>query len=146
SLLAVLRQAQPLHADEDAFVFKNLRGRPIFLDTFTARHWRKALRACGIRPRRFYQTRHTYASLTLSAGIPPQRVAEDMGTSLTMLQKHYGKYLPQAGDAERLDAALGAPPRSNVGTRTLRVGNDGDAVPMRRAKSGRRRAVAGVVA
>jgi hypothetical protein len=41
--------------------------RPIFLDTFTSKHWRKALRACTVRPRKFYCTRHRYISLAVSA-------------------------------------------------------------------------------
>jgi hypothetical protein len=41
-------------------------------------------------------------------------------------EKHYGRYMPRAGDAERLDAALGTPP--------VRA-HDGVDVPRRRRKS-----------
>ena len=51
----------------------------------------------------------------MSAGtIALKRIAEDTGTSVAMIEKHYGKYMPSAGDAERLDAALGMPPRGGT--------------------------------
>ena len=43
----------------------------------------------------FYSLRHYHISKALLAGIPPQVVAENCGTSIRMIEKHYGKFLPK---------------------------------------------------
>ena len=60
------------------------------------------------------------------AGVPAKFVAEQLGTSLAMLQKHYGKFMPTTAD--NLDSALGL-----SGTVPEKSGN-------RRATPGRSRA------
>jgi integrase len=89
----VLRQAEPLNHDADSFVFVNTDGQPINLDTFRKHTWRKALRALGIKARAVYATRHTFISRALSNGANPKFIAEHTGTSLTMIEKHYGSYI-----------------------------------------------------
>ncbi len=42
----------------------------------------------------FYALRHSYISSQLRAGIPSQALAENVGTSVAMIEKHYGKFLP----------------------------------------------------
>ncbi len=42
----------------------------------------------------YYSLRHTYISAQLKAGAPTQAVAENTGTSVRMIEKHYGKFLP----------------------------------------------------
>lgn len=42
-----------------------------------------------------YSLRHYHISKALLAGIPPQVVAENCGTSVRMIEKHYGKFLPK---------------------------------------------------
>lgn len=42
----------------------------------------------------FYSLRHYYISKALLAGIPAQVVAENCGTSIRMIEKHYGKFMP----------------------------------------------------
>jgi integrase len=41
----------------------------------------------------FYSLRHYHISKALLAGVQPQVVAENCGTSLRMIEKHYGKFL-----------------------------------------------------
>ena len=41
----------------------------------------------------FYSTRHTYASLACLAGVNVQVLAENMGTGVVMIQRHYAKFL-----------------------------------------------------
>jgi integrase len=65
----VLRAMPPLHRTEEAFVFTTQAGRPLDEERFVEKHWHRALRATGIRPRKFYATRHTFISLTLMAGV-----------------------------------------------------------------------------
>lgn len=50
-----------------------------------------------MRYRRPYQTRHTYASMMLSAGEHPMWVAQQMGHSdWTMIARIYGRWMPSA--------------------------------------------------
>lgn len=59
--------------------------------------WQYALKAVGVRYRRPYQTRHTYASMMLSAGESPMWVAAQMGhADWGMIRKTYGKFMPDA--------------------------------------------------
>lgn len=57
--------------------------------------WTHILKKIGIRYRNPYQTRHTYASMMLSAGENPLWVAKQMGHKDTeMIIKHYGRWIP----------------------------------------------------
>ncbi|WP_311968875.1 Arm DNA-binding domain-containing protein [Pseudomonas baltica] len=57
--------------------------------------WVPAMKKAGVRYRRPYQTRHTYASMMLSAGEHPMWVAKQMGhTDWTMIARVYGRWLP----------------------------------------------------
>ena len=59
--------------------------------------WLKTLKAAEVRYRRPYQTRHTYASMMLSSGEPPQWVAAQLGhTSTQMITRTYGRFMPEA--------------------------------------------------
>ncbi|MEB2600057.1 site-specific integrase [Burkholderia cenocepacia] len=74
--------------------------------------WGRAIQKSKVRYRRPYQTRHTYASMLLSAGEPPMWVANQMGhISLKMLEQRYGRWIKDAApDAGRLAEALFAAP------------------------------------
>lgn len=59
--------------------------------------WQPALRRAKVRYRRPYQTRHTYASMMLSAGEHPMWVAQQMGHSdWGMIRRIYGRWMPDA--------------------------------------------------
>lgn len=59
--------------------------------------WRPALRKAGVRYRRPYQTRHTFASMMLSAGEHPMWVAQQMGhTDWSMIARVYGNWMDEA--------------------------------------------------
>lgn len=65
--------------------------------------WKSAIKKAGVRYRRPYQTRHTYASMMLTAGEPLGWVAAQMGHSdLTMLARVYARWIesatPEAGN------------------------------------------------
>lgn len=76
-------------------------------DTF----WRPALRACGIRWRRAYQTRHTYATNALAAGANPAYIARQMGhKNAKMLFSVYAKWIDGADrgrEKAKIEAMLG---------------------------------------
>jgi integrase len=57
--------------------------------------WLPALTAAGVAYRNPYQTRHTYASMLLSAGENPMWVAQQMGhADWGMIRKRYGRWIP----------------------------------------------------
>jgi integrase len=59
--------------------------------------WAPALKKAGVRYRRPYQTRHTFASMMLSAGEHPMWVAQQMGhANWAMISQVYGKWMPAA--------------------------------------------------
>lgn len=59
--------------------------------------WMPAMKKSGVRYRRPYQTRHTYASMMLTAGEHPMWVAQQMGhTDWTMIARVYGRWMPSA--------------------------------------------------
>ena len=62
--------------------------------------YKKMLVKCGVRLRGINQTRHTYASHLISAGLPLAWVARQMGhNSIKMIEKHYSKWLPTNNDS-----------------------------------------------
>jgi integrase len=72
-------------------VFPNARGGHVDLHNFRQRHWRPALLAAGIQPlRQPYDLRHTYATFGLRAGLSAFELSRYMGTSLAMIDLHYG--------------------------------------------------------
>ncbi|MFY9328804.1 MAG: DUF3596 domain-containing protein [Georgfuchsia sp.] len=57
--------------------------------------WTPALKRAGVPYRYPYQTRHTYASMILSAGENPLWVAQQMGhKDWGMIRKRYGRWIP----------------------------------------------------
>jgi integrase len=98
NVLEVLRAIpQPLHADENTYFFRNPEGRPITTHWWPKKSWNPAVRALGIRPRKFYATRHTFISVAVSKGCNLKWVAEYCGTSVEMIEKSYGKYIADDG-------------------------------------------------
>jgi integrase len=77
------------------------------LDNFRRRIWVPAIRAAGVpEPARIYDLRSTFASDALAAGVPIFTLARIMGTSVRMIERHYGALLDGAGAgiADVLDA------------------------------------------
>ena len=90
-------------------VFYGPRGAHVNLRNFRRREWHPALEAAGVPPRRIYDLRSTFASQALAAGVSVFELARIMGTSVRMIERHYGTLLQGSGDAIRgkLDAYLG---------------------------------------
>jgi integrase len=88
-------------------LFPALRGGYMSLHNFRAREWKPAIPAAGIDPpRRIYDLRHTYATMSLAAGVSLFSLARRMGTSVEMIDRTYGHLASDAEDYERalLDA------------------------------------------
>jgi len=77
------------------------------LDNFRRRQWGPGVDASGVRtPARIYDLRSTFASRALAAGVSVFHLARIMGTSVRMIEHHYGALLDGSGAeiAGRLDA------------------------------------------
>ncbi len=84
-------------------------------------YWQPALRALGIRSRRPYQTRHTYATTALMAGVNPAYISRQMGhKTAKMLFDTYSKWLDLA-DKGREKAKMEAVLRSHSGLTTTNL-------------------------
>ena len=97
STRAVPLQAKALEALDrlprsgNEILFPNARGGRIDFRVFGRRHWKPAQRAAGIEPLRdLCDLRHTYATFALRAGVPVFAVSRFMGSSIAMIDHHYG--------------------------------------------------------
>ncbi len=85
-----LRACWPTHPAAEDFVFTTPTGAPLDAANFYRREWVPMLRRLGIRARPFYNTRYTYITYMLELTGNPLFVARQTGTSLEMIEKHYG--------------------------------------------------------
>ncbi len=87
--LEALDQLQP--RKKGPLLFPNARGGHLDFRNFSRRHWKPVQRAVGIEPLRdLYDLRHTYATFALRAGVPVFALSRFMGTSIAMIDLHYG--------------------------------------------------------
>lgn len=84
--------------DGVSFVFENPVTRRPFHDERSQRdnYWTPTLKRLGIRYRRPYNTRHTYATALIMAGCNPSWLARQMGNSPRVIFKHYAKWIDAA--------------------------------------------------
>ncbi|WP_459175784.1 Arm DNA-binding domain-containing protein [Ewingella americana] len=65
--------------------------------------WRSALQRSGIRHRKAYQSRHTYACWSLSAGANPNFIASQMGhANAQMVYQVYGSWMQDNNSAQMM--------------------------------------------
>ena len=114
TVVSVLEKIYPLIIDPDKYMFTDGLGKPIDQSEFNRVSFQPVLRVLKIRPRPFYNTRHTYISVALTAGANIKRIAEHCGTSVTMIEEHYGRYIGDEGDAV-LEAYLKAYLKAKAG-------------------------------
>jgi hypothetical protein len=80
-----------LPPSDNPILFPNARGGRIDFRVFGRRHWKSAQEAAGIEPHRdLYDMRHTYATFALRAGVPVFAVSRFIGSSIAMIDRHYG--------------------------------------------------------
>jgi integrase len=103
--------APALTALQDQKAHTWLKGEEVFQNPRTGERWagdqpiRKtlwahALKRAGVRYRNPYQTRHTWASMQLTAGENPMWVAAQMGhKDWGMIRRHYGRWIRDADPA-----------------------------------------------
>jgi integrase len=100
---AVLQRQQRLLADstwqEQKLIFTTRAGTPV--DTTNVLHgFQKILRDAGLPKMRFYDLRHTHASLLIAEGVHPKKIAERLGhASIKLTMDLYG-HLFEGSDTE----------------------------------------------
>jgi integrase len=104
-----------LQRDTSAPIFQHpVTGRPFHderaqRDTF----WAPTLRRLGIRSRRCYATRHTYATVLLMHGVPPAYIAHQLGhKDSKQVHEKYARWINQADNGRAralMESAFGAP-------------------------------------
>jgi integrase len=91
----------------DRLLFAAPAGGLLNLDNFRRREWDPAIELANIaKPARIYDLRSTFASNALAAGVTVFELAKIMGSSVRMIERHYGALLDGAGAgiSGRLDA------------------------------------------
>ena len=87
-------QRQLTEGTQSPYVFVNTEGRPILQDKLREL-WARAMKKSGLKYRRMYETRHTFASWALAAGEMPEWVARTLGhVDTSMVYRTYGRYIP----------------------------------------------------
>jgi len=77
------------------WVFPSERGGHLDITNLRERIWKPTLRRAGLRERTLYQTRHTFATISLASGEDIGWVARVLGHSSTeMVIRHYHKFIP----------------------------------------------------
>ena len=119
--IKALEKARPLTAARSDYVFAPEGSgdrSELFIrsETGPKRYWLSALRKLGIRHRRMYDTRHTYATMCLMSGMNPAFIAAQLGHSVQVLLSTYAKWISSPSDwaeLEKLD-------KMESGTKTVR--------------------------
>jgi len=76
-------------------------GGRVDINNWRNRAWTPSLAAAGVKHRRIYDLRHTYATWGLAAGIDILTLARRMGTSVKMIDRTYGHLVAGADAHER---------------------------------------------
>jgi len=91
---ALVKQWEQTKDFNRPYVFINTFGRPILQDKLREM-WTRVIKKSGIRYRRMYECRHSFASWALAAGETPEWVARTLGhVDTSMVYKTYGRYIP----------------------------------------------------
>lgn len=109
--LAALKRQRKHTQVRDRHVFVDPRyDEPWFEErAFRRSYWEPTLRRLGMRYRPPYNTRHTYATVMLMAGMTPAFCAKQLGHSVEMFLRTYAKWIDGGQNAlemKRLEEAL----------------------------------------
>jgi integrase/recombinase XerD len=98
--LAVLERRQLTRKSEGGgLVFTGTGGREVSLGYLTKRLKKLAEKAEVPKNVTAYSLRHSYGTRMIAGGVPILDLAHLMGTSVEMIEKHYGHYDPRRGSA-----------------------------------------------
>jgi integrase len=104
SLAALKRQKAWTYLHEDGRVFKDPgTGKPwAYEQNARKRYWEPTLKALGVRYRRPYNTRHTYATVGLMSGANPAYMAQQLGHGLDVFFKDYASWINSKQDTSEM--------------------------------------------
>jgi len=95
-LVPYIKSQYELTGDSDSYVFLTRTAEP-FNDSHRIRdhHWKKLLKKCGMKYRRIYDTRSTFATMMLDTGkFTVNQIAQILGhTSVQMIFTRYNKFI-----------------------------------------------------
>ena len=94
---------------DTTLLFPAVEGGYLGIENWRSRVWYPALEAAGISKRGPYHLRHTFATEALAAGVSTFELSRVMGTSIQMIDEHYGHLARDSEDSirARLDARSG---------------------------------------
>ena len=105
----------------EGWIFPDPKTQKRWVDDWSPRrmYWEPILKKLGLRYRSPYQTRHTYATMLLMAGVTPAYAARQMGHSIQMFLSTYARWLDggqNAVEMGKLEALIGGstPPSKNT--------------------------------
>lgn len=126
---AMLAQIKLLGAP-DGWVFPNPFTRKRWAnESKITKRWKNALEKAGVRYRRPYQTRHTFASMMLSAGENVMYVAGQLGhADWSMVVRVYGRWVP-SGAAYAAGNLVASANANNWGALLDLLGTRSEVVP-----------------
>jgi integrase len=75
--------------NRSGLIFKSPQGKFVDVQNLSAREFKPALKALGIKERNIYQTRHSYITFCIASGIPVVDVSKLVGNSPEIIYKHY---------------------------------------------------------
>lgn len=94
-----LRDHLKVHQLGSKLLFPNTQGGYINLHNWRRRDWNGAIESAGVEPGRTpYDLRHTFATFALRAGMNTFQLARLMGTSVEMIERHYGHLAADSKD------------------------------------------------
>jgi integrase len=102
--------------EKTALVFLRENGEPWNKSNIRLR-MRPAIKRAKLDPTAsFYTLRHSYISSQLNAGVPTLAIAQNVGTGVAMIEKHYGKFISDDRRKwlESGEIKLEVPPESKV--------------------------------
>ncbi|OCX19584.1 site-specific integrase [Pseudomonas graminis] len=103
--VAMLRRSQKKRMQRDSrYVFPPTRiSEYLQQASLTDKFFKVAVEDLGLRGRRQYNCRHTYATMCLMAGMNPAFIANQLGHSVQMLLSTYAKWINSSTDWGELD-------------------------------------------
>ena len=103
--LNAIRVAESLAADGAGFVFAPADGSSEWIrsDSTPKKYFLASLSRLGIRRRRQYDCRHTYATMCLMASMNTAFIANQLGHSVQMLLSTYAKWINSTSDWAELN-------------------------------------------